>query len=253
MEVDSDCCEEEMETDEENDDKDNILKGEMLGDRDIMKAQSLLKIQFPGIDGLLPPTLGPAGQFPPIANGFVQIINTMKSHWVCLSTLGCVDPGTINYYCSGNDTNLTKDTKRQIAALLHPSKSTKMIDIRIKPVHPQSGVDCGVHAIANAFYLCQGKDPSVLKFTKTEEIRRHLWSCFQNKQMSEFPHQVQPCNGNETTILLPICCRCRMPYFLGDEAVAACDECRELFHARCENIPNEVFQNKVVRWKRSKC
>ena len=62
MEVDSDCCEEEMETDEEND---NILKGEMLGDRDIMKAQSLLKIQFPGIDGLLAPTLGPAGQFPP--------------------------------------------------------------------------------------------------------------------------------------------------------------------------------------------
>ena len=130
MEVDSDCCEEEMETDEENDDKDNILKGEMLGDRDIMKAQSLLKIQFPGIDGLLPPTLGPAGQFPPIANGFVQIINTMKSHWVCLSTLGCVDPGTINYYCSGNDINLTKGTMRQIAALLHPSKSTKMIKIQ---------------------------------------------------------------------------------------------------------------------------
>ena len=82
MEVDSDCCEERMETDEEND-EDNILKGEMLGDRDIMKAQSLLKIQFPGIDGLLPPTLGPAGQFPPIPNGFVQIINTMELHWVC--------------------------------------------------------------------------------------------------------------------------------------------------------------------------
>lgn len=77
MEDDSDCCEERMETDEENDDKDDILKGEMLGDRDIMKAQSLLKIQFPGMDGLLPPT--------PIAKGLVQIINTMELHWVCLS------------------------------------------------------------------------------------------------------------------------------------------------------------------------
>ena len=193
-----------METDEEND-EDNILKGEMLGNRDIEKAQSLLKIQFPGIDGLLPPTLGPAGKFPSIANEFVQIINTMECHWVCLSTLKC-DPGTINYYCSGNDTNLTESTMRQIAALLQfVSMSTKTIKICIKPVHPQSGVNCGFHAIAIALSLCQGKDPSVLKFT-TKEIRRHLWSCFQNNQMSEFPHQVQPCNGNETTILLSVHC-----------------------------------------------
>ena len=142
---------------------------------------------------------------------------------------------------------------RQIAALLHVSMSTKTIKIRIKPVHPQSGVDCGVHAIAIALSLCQGKDPSVLKLTTTEEIRHHLWSCFQNNQMSEFPHNVQPCNGNETTILLSVHCRCRMPYFLGDEEMAACDECGEFFHARCENIPNEVFQNKVVRWKCSRC
>ena len=193
-----------METDEEND-EDNILKGGMLGNRDIEKAQSLLKIQFPHIDGLLPPTLGPAGKFPSIANEFVQIINTMECHWVCLSTLKC-DPGTINYYCSGNDTNLTQSTMRQIAALLPVSMSTKEIKICIKPVHPQSGVDCGVHAIAIALSLCQGKDPSVLKLATTEEIRRHLWSCFQNNQMSEFPHQEQPCNGNETTTWLSVHC-----------------------------------------------
>ena len=97
----------------ENDDKDTILKGQMLTDRHIMMAQPLLKIQFPEIDGLLSPTLGPAGQFPPIANEFVQIVNTIKSHWVCLSTIVCVDPGTIKYYCSVNNTNLTKDTQKK--------------------------------------------------------------------------------------------------------------------------------------------
>lgn len=56
----------------------------MLTDRHTMMVQSLLKIQFPEIDGLLSPTLGPAGQFPPTANEFVQSVNTMKSHWVCL-------------------------------------------------------------------------------------------------------------------------------------------------------------------------
>ena len=59
----------------ENDDKDTILKGQMLTDRHIMMAQSLFKIQFPEIDGLLSPTLGPAGQFPPIPNVFVQIVS----------------------------------------------------------------------------------------------------------------------------------------------------------------------------------
>ena len=157
-------------------------------------------------------TLGPAGQFPPIANEFIQIVNTMKSHWVCLSTVGFVDPGTIKYYCSVSNTNLTKDTKKQNAALLHPSMSTKKIKIHVKLVHPQSGV----HAMAIALSLCQGNDPSGLKFTR-REIRPHLWSCFQTKQMNEFPHQVQPCNGNETTILLPIYCSCRMPHFSADE------------------------------------
>ena len=65
MEVDSDCCEEQMETDEENDDKDKILKDEMLSDGHIMMAQSLLTIQFPRIDGLLPPKVVLAVQFPP--------------------------------------------------------------------------------------------------------------------------------------------------------------------------------------------
>ena len=37
----------------ENNDKDTILKGEMLTDRHIMMAQSLLKIQFPEIHGLV--------------------------------------------------------------------------------------------------------------------------------------------------------------------------------------------------------
>jgi len=97
----------------ENDHKDTILKGEVLTDRHITMAQSLLKIQFPEIDGLLSPTLGPTGQFPPIANEFIQIVNTMKSHWVCLSTVGCVNPGTIKYYCSVNNTNLTKDTQKK--------------------------------------------------------------------------------------------------------------------------------------------
>ena len=103
----------------ENDDKDTILKGEMLPDRHIMMAQSLLKIQFPEIDGLLSPKLCPAGQFPPIASEFIQIINTMKSHWVCLNTVGCVDPGTIKYYCSINHTNLTKDTKKLQPYYIH--------------------------------------------------------------------------------------------------------------------------------------
>lgn len=66
-----------------NDVKDTILKGEMLTDRHTMMVQSLLKIHFREIDGLLSPTLGPAGQFPATANEFVQSVNTMKTHWVC--------------------------------------------------------------------------------------------------------------------------------------------------------------------------
>lgn len=211
----------------EKDDKESILKSEMLTDRHIMMAQSLLKTQFPEIEGFLSPTLGPAGQFPPMANEFIQIINTMKLHWVCVSNIGCGNPHTIKYYCSLNNTSLTKDTKKQIASLLHPDKSIRKIKIDVKAVHPQSGVDCGIHAIAIALALCQGVDPRVLKFNR-REIRNHLWNCLETKQMDKmFPHQVRSCNGNETTILLPIYCNCRMPHFPGDEKMAACEKCKE--------------------------
>ena len=236
----------------EKEDKDTVLQSNMLTDRHIMMAQSLLKTQFPEFDGLLSPTLGAAGQFPPMANEFIQIINTMKMHWVCLSTVGCDNPHTINYYCSLNNTSLTKETKKQIASLLHLDKSTRKITIDVKPVHRQSGVDCGVHAIAIALALCLKVDPSSLKFDR-REIRKHLWNCFENNRLEMFPHQVRPCNGKETTILLPVYCNCRMPHFTTDEKMAACEKCKEWFHQSCEKIPNKVFKNKALRWKCSNC
>ena len=54
-------------------------------------------------------------------------------------------------------------------------------------IHPQEeSTDCGVFAIAYAFELALGNDPSLFVFDQSK-MREHLLTCFENRYVSLFP------------------------------------------------------------------
>ena len=50
----------------------------------------------------------------------------------------------------------------------------------------QGGTDCGLFAIAYAFSLASGEDPTRIKF-KQDNMRQHLIDCLQAGTMLPFP------------------------------------------------------------------
>lgn len=65
----------------------------------IHQVQSYLKNNNPAIEGFQRPTLGPSRNFNIVRGEFVQILHTGNSHWVCISSVGCL-PGMVSLYDS---------------------------------------------------------------------------------------------------------------------------------------------------------
>ena len=90
----------------------------------------------------------------------------------------------------------------------------------------QSGCDdCGLFAIASVYELCQGEDPTILKFNQFQ-MRSHLLSCYFNEYISAFPstegwphHHVKKDN-------IKIFCSCRCPFRAKVDSMVECSSCK---------------------------
>ena len=81
------------------DNKNAILLGDWLTDKHISAANQLLKRGFPQCKGLDNPILGENFSFPILRGEGVQMLHVDKSHWICVSTIGCTF-GELNVYDS---------------------------------------------------------------------------------------------------------------------------------------------------------
>ena len=149
----------------------------------IQQAQVLLQLENPAIEGFQRPTLGPARNFNVVNGEFVQILHTGNSHWVCISSIGCV-PGHVNLYDSlYHDSVLAQEVEEQTNDLL----GGRLVALDPKPVQQQTnGSDCGVFAIAFATSLVFGVDPIFVNFD-AKGMRPHLATCLRNGKISLFP------------------------------------------------------------------
>jgi polycystin 1L2 len=60
-------------------------------------------------------------------------------------------------------------------------------DVSFPPVRNQTGeVDCGLFAIAYAFELAAGNDPTTINFDQSK-MRQHLLSCLEREEFTSFP------------------------------------------------------------------
>ena len=138
-----------------------ILKGNMLNDTVIQFFQSL----FDGINGLQDPLLGQRISFKVARNPFIRILHDGRCHWVTVSTFGC-DPGEINYYDSLFKGKITDSVKKQICNLLHSKE--KKVKVHVMPVQQQkNNTDCGIYAIAFAYFIANNTDPSIVSLDET--------------------------------------------------------------------------------------
>ena len=114
--------------------KETLQSTAWLDDSLIRAAQFLLKEQFPHVGGLQSPLLGDKLAMEPQAGEFVQILCIRKTHWICVSTVGC-EPSSINVYDSMQG-RLDTHTRKLVADILQSKQ--QHIDIRYHDVQWQS-------------------------------------------------------------------------------------------------------------------
>lgn len=222
-------------------------KHQWLDDSIITASQSILKQQFPEVNGLQPPILGESFSMEPQPNGFVQIVCIRGNHWICLSSTRC-QPSTVYVYDSLHG-KLDAHTKKVVADLMQ-SKADQ-IEIRYADVQRQSGgSDCGLFALAFATTLCFGENPETISYTQSA-MREHLLSCIEKGQLLKFPQRARRRPKPALIDHFPIFCVCRLGY--NGEEMVECSTCQNWYHVACVHVPLNLLQNKELPWSCAAC
>lgn len=159
-------------------DNDQLHDERWLNDKHINYAKSLLKKQFPHIDGWREMLLVHKKR-ERIKQGN-QIIHTCGSDWIMASTLesSTCDIQILILFCSSVD----KDTQSIILNLLEINGKPRLT---VSGINKQEGAhDYGVFAIAAATALVCGSAPVQLQ---QGDMREHLLKCFEDGSLSPFP------------------------------------------------------------------
>ena len=220
-------------------DKERLVSGRWLNSSLINASQKLLKKKFTTQKGLQD-TVAKETSWKPVEGEFVQVIHIKHCHWVTVSNKFC-PPATVRVYDSAPSV-ITADTKFQIAAMLQ-CKEAKLVIETMMMDQQVNGDDCGLHAVASAYELCAGKDPTSIKW-KHNELRSHLLTCLENEQMKPFPKAGRRRDGVvASSVQFSLFCICRMPENRSSK-MAQCLSCGEWFHQSCCRIPMAVFSRK---------
>ena len=157
-----------------------------LDDTAIDAALTLLKEQFPSMNGLESPLLQSNSKGSNTLRApIVQIHHDEKrQHWIV--------SGAVNGRLEICDSLRLKEVSDNIAQQLVTTygrlyAQEGQLPYYVLPTQSQVGVDCGLHAIATATQLCFGEDPTV--HFKRELLRQHTVECFEQETMRPFPTQ----------------------------------------------------------------
>ena len=161
-------------------DKDiETLENGWLTDEHMLKANNVLKKDYPSADGLQDTLLQQNFSWDIPSSEFVQVLHVNGNHWITISNIGVSDQ-SVNVYDSLYN-GINQATKELIAKYVHKDK-VKINIINVQQQENES--DCGVFAIAFAKCLLEGKDPSQYDFVNP---RKHLAQYLPQGIIPEFP------------------------------------------------------------------
>ena len=231
-------------------DRDEIIHNKDLSDRIVESAQTILRTQFPEINGFQS-TLFKQNlkHFEKKDKDMVQILHRgdiESGHWFVISTVNCKE-GYVNWYDSIYK-DLDKESKQQICAIIKPA-CKQLIFQKCPSQNQAGGSDCGLFAIAFAVSICLGTNPSKFVYDQ-RKMRPHLIECLENQKFCNFPFSINT-NWNKKKVIKikeNIYCICRGLY---DSEMVQCGICKAWLHHRCldtstllkiENDPHFCFE-----------
>ena len=168
------------------DDIRNLINGERLTDRIIYVAQSLLKKQFPHINGFQDTLLCQTNSFKCLPHNSIQIHHVDNCHWITSTSIG----GRVKV-CDSLYNTLSQSTIDQVTQCYF-SNGDVPVNIYLPSVQVQKGLkDCGLFAIAFGYEIAIGNVNRIgdISFNQ-HEMREHLLRCLEREKLSSFPRIV---------------------------------------------------------------
>ena len=142
----------------------------------------------------------------------------------------------------------------QLAECYQTLATDRTLAVELPPAQTQQGgVDCGLFAIAFAYELADGNDPSDVSFDQGK-MRQHLVQCLEKGRLEAFPRQLNTARFNKRqTYDIELFCYCSMPECWDD--MLQCELCEEWLHMTCEGLktaPEGEWLCSVCRPPKSK-
>jgi len=111
------------------------------------KAMLLLRLAFPGVDGLQAVGLGQCTQrslhadgslprFPAVEQPYVQMLNIVD-HWICVTNVFSCDTNEIYLYDSLYHGTVSNDTVLQLSSFLHQNDDCDELTTHVRNFHIQ--------------------------------------------------------------------------------------------------------------------
>ena len=214
-----------------------------LDDELINAAQYMLREQHPPISGFQSPLLGDCLAMTPPKGEFVQILLVCNNHWLVVSTVGC-KPSTVKVFDSLGG-RLPKTSLKLVADLMQTKE--KAITFEFVGVQKQDGAsDCGLFAIAFTTSICNGHDPTTLRYNQSA-MRSHLLKCIEQGQITPFPSvpRRKPSKTIEN-VVVPVYCICRL--IDNGTKMIQCAGCNEWFHVACVQVEKKFITCQKLDW-----
>ena len=213
-----------------------------LDDELINAAQYMLREQHPLIGGFQSTLLGDCLAMTAPTSEVVQILLICNDHWVAISTVGC-QPSTVKVFDSLGG-RLPKRSVKLVADLLQ-SKEEAITFAFVDVQKQDGGSDCGLFAIAFITSICNGQDPTVLRYNQSA-MRSHLLQCIEQGHMTPFPSVPGRNPSKSTEDVVPIYCLCRL---IDDgKKMIQCAGCNEWFHVACVQVEKKFIACRKLDW-----
>ena len=165
-----------------NYDRKILATGQKLTDKHINFAQTLLRLQFPKLNGLQSSLYQSRSQGFKTNEYALQILHSRGDHWIVATTVQC-NPGEVRVFDSVY-ASLDDGTHETVERMFGGHTGFLRVTTMNVPKQ-QGGKDCGVFAIAVCTCLAFGGDPSKMVICQAG-MRDHLLKCFEEKLLSLF-------------------------------------------------------------------
>ena len=227
-----------------------------LGDGDIMTAMDQLRAAYPDVDGLQHPGLGVcvAGhsmpRFKPVVRPFVQVLN-IGDHWITATNMLTRNNCLIYWFDSLHGRNISPSTAMQLSSLLRRQTNDYIQLIhRACPLQYTWSRLCGYYALAAAYAVCSGSDPTGREYdaqTMVDVIDRNI----QTGRVDQVPSATQgPAKTRMRQRIPKLHCNCHQP---SAGKMIQCTNCTNWFHVDCVSVTARQLRRLSAAWNGPCC